>query len=214
MPDADPEMAADGIVASFTGCAGQRCMAASVLLAVGETDHILEKIKERAGQIVLAENMGAIITRESVDRLNKAVDDAEAAGVRIALDGRAPTPPAGYERGFWFAPTLLDGCTQESEVAKVELFGPVLTVIRCENLSEALAIENRSEYGNAASIFTQSGSVADRFAGEAKAGMVGVNIGVPVPREPFPLGEFKRRSLVRVISRVRAVSTFGRTRKS
>ncbi len=188
MPDADPEMAADGIVASFTGCAGQRCMAASVLLAVGDTDHILDKIRERASNIVLAQDMGAIITRESVARLNEAVDAAEASGVQIKLDGRRPAAPDGYDDGFWFAPTLLDGCVQDSDAARVELFGPVLTVIRCENLSEALAIENSSEYGNAASVFTQSGAVAERFAGEAQAGMVGVNIGVPVPREPFSFG--------------------------
>ena len=188
MPDADPDMAADGIVASFTGCAGQRCMAASVLLAVGDTDHILDKVRERAGKIVLAQDMGAIITRESVARLNEAVDAAESAGAKVTLDGRRPTAPEGYEDGFWFAPTLLDECTQKSDAAKVELFGPVLTVIRCENLSEALAIENSSDYGNAASVFTQSGAVAERFAAEAQAGMVGVNIGVPVPREPFSFG--------------------------
>ena len=188
MPDAEPEMAASGIVASFTGCAGQRCMAASVLLAVGETDHILDKIKEKAASIKLVDDMGAIITRESMERLNTAVDAAEAEGVEIALDGRRPVAPEGYEEGFWFAPTLLDKCKHDSDVAKVELFGPVLTVIRCANLSEALQIENSSEYGNAASIFTQSGGVAERFAAEAQAGMVGVNIGVPVPREPFSFG--------------------------
>ena len=163
-------------------------MAASVLLAVGETDHILDKIRERAAKIVLAEDMGAIITRESVRRLNEAVDAAQAAGVNVVLDGRSPVAPEGYDGGFWFAPTLLDGCDKDSEAAKVELFGPVLTVIRCENLSEALAIENSSEYGNAASVFTQSGAVAERFSNEAQAGMVGVNIGVPVPREPFSFG--------------------------
>ena len=188
MPDAEPEMASSGIVASFTGCAGQRCMAASVLLAVGDTDHILDKIKEKAAGIKLADDMGAIITQESMTRLNEAVDKAEADGVEVSLDGRRPAAPEGYEDGFWFAPTLLDKCKPDSSVAQVELFGPVLTVIRCENLSEALQIENSSEYGNAASIFTQSGGVAERFAAEAQAGMVGVNIGVPVPREPFSFG--------------------------
>lgn len=188
MPDADPEMAADGILASFTGCAGQRCMAASVLLAVGDTDHIISKIKERAGNMKLADNMGAIITRESVDRLNQAVDSAESAGSKIILDGRRPEAPEDYENGFWFGPTMLDECAPDAEVSRTELFGPVLTIIRCKNLSEALAIENSSEYGNAASVFTQSGAVAERFAQEAQAGMVGVNIGVPVPREPFSFG--------------------------
>ena len=188
MPDANPEMAADGIVASFTGCAGQRCMAASVLLAVGDTEHILSQIKERAAGLKLSDNMGAIITQESVDKLNQAVDKAESAGTKILLDGRRPQAPTDYKNGFWFAPTILDEVSRDAEVSQTELFGPVLTIIRCENLSEALEIENGSEYGNAASVFTQSGAVAERFAQEAQAGMVGVNIGVPVPREPFSFG--------------------------
>lgn len=188
MPDADPKVAAPGIVASFTGCAGQRCMAASVLLAVGDTDAIIEKIRESAAAMTLGQDMGAIITPESVGTLTRAVDEAEAAGGTVLLDGRSPAAPANYENGYWFSPTILDQCAPGSNVSQIELFGPVLTIVRCENLSEALAIEAASEYGNAASVFTQSGSVAERVAMEARAGMVGVNVGVPVPREPFSFG--------------------------
>ena len=188
MPDADEDMAVNGILASFTGCAGQRCMAASVLIAVGDSDRIVEKVAEHARRMTLGADMGAIITRESVSRLEHAVTGAVEDGATLLVDGRNPAGPAGCEDGYWFAPTIVDGVASDSRAAKEELFGPVLTVVRCETLSEALAIEQSSTYGNAAAVFTQSGAVAERVAREASAGMVGVNVGVPVPREPFSFG--------------------------
>jgi malonate-semialdehyde dehydrogenase (acetylating)/methylmalonate-semialdehyde dehydrogenase len=191
MPDADPEMAAQGIADSFTGCAGQRCMAASVLLSVGapqDNDAILEKLSAKVAAVRLGEDMGALITRESRDRLTAAIERAAREGAEIRVDGRKQAAPAGAEGGNWLAPTLLDRVRPGTEAACDELFGPVLSIVRVANLSDALAIEASNPYGNAASVFTSSGAVAERVAHEARAGMIGVNIGVPVPREPFSFG--------------------------
>ncbi|OUR98604.1 methylmalonate-semialdehyde dehydrogenase (acylating) [Halobacteriovorax marinus] len=188
LPDADVEMAGAGIADSFTGCAGQRCMAASVLLAVGDSEKQIEAIIERAKTASLGNNMGAIITKDQVDFLNSAIDKAEKAGAKILLDGRNPKAAEGYEGGYWLGPTILDNVDPESEASKVELFGPIISIIRCKNISKALEIENANEYGNAASVFTSNGSLAEMVASAASAGMVGINIGVPVPREPFSFG--------------------------
>ncbi|HUP56966.1 MAG TPA: CoA-acylating methylmalonate-semialdehyde dehydrogenase [Bdellovibrionota bacterium] len=191
MPDADPEMASRGITDSYTGCAGQRCMAASVLLAVGDPnliDPILEQIVAKSRQIKLGSDMGALITRESRDKLAQAIDRAKSAGARVLLDGREAPAPSEFKGGNWLAPTILDGVKPGSEAACDELFGPILSVIRVRTLSEALAIQNQSKYGNAASVFTSSGAIAQRVSEESHAGMIGINIGVPVPREPFSFG--------------------------
>ena len=188
LPDADPEMAGIGIADSFTGCAGQRCMAASVLLAVGDVQKQLEKIKERAQSTMCANNMGAIITKEQVAFLNQAIEEAVADGAKILLDGRAGNPGGVYEAGHWLAPTILDNVKPGSKAASDELFGPILSIIRCKNISEAISIENSCGYGNAASVFTNNGALAEKITSAAAAGMVGINIGVPVPREPFSFG--------------------------
>jgi malonate-semialdehyde dehydrogenase (acetylating)/methylmalonate-semialdehyde dehydrogenase len=188
LPDADPVMAGTGISDSFTGCAGQRCMAASVLLAVGDTDKQIEKIVERAKSQTLGESMGAIITKEQVEFLNGAIDRAVKDGATLLLDGREVNRPAGMENGFWLGPTILDNVKPGSEAATIELFGPVISIIRTSNITEAMDIENSVEYGNACSVFTESGMLAEEVVKRASAGMVGVNIGVPVPREPFSFG--------------------------
>jgi malonate-semialdehyde dehydrogenase (acetylating)/methylmalonate-semialdehyde dehydrogenase len=188
LPDANLDLSGAGISDSFTGCAGQRCMAASVLLAVGNVDEHIRRIVERAGSLQLGRDMGAIITKEQVSFLKEAIGRAEKAGARLLLDGRKAKAPQGMEEGNWIGPTVLDQVQPGSEAASVELFGPILSVVRCKDLSEALAIEASSEYGNACSVFTSSGPLAERVAREATAGMVGVNVGVPVPREPFSFG--------------------------
>jgi len=188
LPDADGILAGIGIADSFTGCAGQRCMAASVLLAVGNCAPIIEKIKERAAAMVLGESMGAIISSEQRDFLNAAIARAEAAGAKILLDGRRPQAPQGMQGGYWLAPTILDHVPAAGEAAQVELFGPILSIIRCQTISQAIAIENSSAYGNAAAVFTSNGALADKVVAALQAGMVGINIGVPVPREPFSFG--------------------------
>lgn len=188
VPDADPQIAVEGILASFTGCAGQRCMAASLLIAVGNVDHIIDALTEKAKKLVLAEQMGAIINRESCDRITAAIAKAQSEGATLRVDGRNPKTPPDFQRGSWLSPTIIDNAEVVMECAQCELFGPVLTVVRVKSLDEALQIDAANPYGNAVSVFTTSGAVARHVADRAGAGMIGVNIGVPVPREPFSFG--------------------------
>ncbi|MGA9524894.1 MAG: aldehyde dehydrogenase family protein [Myxococcaceae bacterium] len=188
LPDADPELTAQGISDSFTGCAGQRCMAASVLVAVGKVDHLIEQIVERARSQRLGDTMGAIISAQQVDFLHTAIARAEAEGARILLDGRKVTPPEGFAGGNWLGPTIIDGVRPGSEASTRELFGPVLSIVRVNTLDEALALDASSDFGNATSVFTSSGAAAEEVARRSESGMIGVNIGVPVPREPFSFG--------------------------
>lgn len=188
LPDANAELSGPGISDSFTGCAGQRCMAASVVLAVGDVSTHIEKIVKRAASLELGKDMGAIITREQAAFLREAIGRAEKAGARLLLDGRKAKAPPGMDEGNWLGPTVLDNVQPGSEAATIELFGPILSIVHCKDLTEAMKIENGVEYGNACSVFTSSGPLADRVAREASTGMVGVNVGVPVPREPFSFG--------------------------
>lgn len=191
VPDADPAVTVRGVVDSFTGCAGQRCMAASLLVAVGDVEPLLEKITAAAQSLTIGSGMGAIIDRNAHSRITGIIGKAREDGAEIRLDGRKIQPPKGYERGNWLGPTIIDRATPQMECATREIFGPVLTIVRVKTLSEALALEAKSEYGNATSIFTTSGAVAKLVAESATSGMVGVNIGVPVPREPFSFGGTK-----------------------
>jgi malonate-semialdehyde dehydrogenase (acetylating)/methylmalonate-semialdehyde dehydrogenase len=190
-PDADEDLTVKAVLDSFTGCAGQRCMAGSVLVTVGEASKVTAKIAEAAANLKLGQDMGALIDRGSRERLVRAIAKAEAEGATLLADGRATPAPAGYEGGNWLAPTVIDHVRPDMECATTELFGPLLTAIRVNTLDEALAIERASRYGNATSIFTQSGSVARFVAARASNGMVGVNVGVPVPRDPFSFGGTK-----------------------
>jgi len=192
VPDADEAIATSGVVASFTGCAGQRCMAASLLLAVGPVDHLIAKIAESAEALKPGDCLGAIIDRAAYERICNAIDIAAQDGAKILVDGRSAKAPVGYEGGIWLGPTIIDRANIDMECAQLEIFGPVLTIVRVNSLSEALAIEARSQYGNATSVFTTSGAVARQVAARASAGMVGINIGVPVPREPFSFGGTKQ----------------------
>jgi malonate-semialdehyde dehydrogenase (acetylating)/methylmalonate-semialdehyde dehydrogenase len=190
-PDASPELAISGIVASFTGCAGQRCMAGSLLVAVGECDALIDGIIDAARGLKLGHDVGAIIDQTSVKRLESAITRAHEEGAQLRLDGRAARAPAGYEGGSWLAPTVLDRVDPNSFCAKDELFGPVLSIVRVPTLQAAMEIEKKSPYGNATSVFTQSGAVARYVSDESSCGMIGVNVGVPVPREPFSFGGTK-----------------------
>jgi malonate-semialdehyde dehydrogenase (acetylating)/methylmalonate-semialdehyde dehydrogenase len=190
-PDADPAVAIDGIVSSFTGCAGQRCMAASVLVVVGESESMIPAIVERAAGMQLGRDMGALIDAAAIARLRGAIDRAIADGASMLLDGRLAIAPQGYEDGFWLGPTIIDNAKPTMQCACVELFGPVLSIVRVQTLEEALALDAATAYGNATSVFTSSGAVARYVADRSSSGMVGVNIGVPVPREPFSFGGTK-----------------------
>ena len=184
VPDADVALTAKNIVASATGCAGQRCMAASVLIVVGDCDAVLAAVAEEMQKIIPGQSMGGIISEAAQKRILGYLDRAEAAGAQLTVDGRKNLP----EQGFFVGPTLIDNVAPGSPWACDEIFGPVLTILRVATLDEALAIENTSPFGNACSIFTTSGAVARYVEEKASAGMIGVNIGVPVPREPFSFG--------------------------
>lgn len=187
LPDAHPEMTASNITASMSGCAGQRCMAASAMVAVGPLDLIIGKICEEAKKIIPGKNLGSVISKAAKERIERYITEAENAGAKVLVDGRNWTVE-GHENGFYVGPTVIDFVTPDMAIAKEEVFGPVLAIIRAKDIDEALDIENASNYGNAASVFTQSGGMARKVMENASAGMIGVNVGVPVPREPFSFG--------------------------
>ncbi len=187
LPDAIPGMTAQNVAASMSGCAGQRCMAASAMVAVGDVDPIIEKICEEARKIVPGKNLGAVINKASKERIEKYISEAEKQGAKILVDGRNAKVD-GKENGTYVGPTVIDYVKPDMSVAKEEIFGPVISIMRTKTVDEALAIENANPYGNAASVFTQNGGAARYIMERASAGMIGVNVGVPVPREPFPFG--------------------------
>jgi malonate-semialdehyde dehydrogenase (acetylating)/methylmalonate-semialdehyde dehydrogenase len=187
LPDAHPEMTASNVAASMSGCAGQRCMAGSTMVGVGAIDGIVAKIVEEAKKIVPGQNLGSVISREAKERIEQHIAEAEAAGAKVLLDGRNAVVP-GHEDGYYVGATVIDFVTPDMRIAQEEVFGPVLAIMRTNTLDEALAIENANPYGNAAAVFTASGSSARYVMDHANAGMIGVNIGVPVPREPFSFG--------------------------
>ncbi|MGB3153159.1 MAG: CoA-acylating methylmalonate-semialdehyde dehydrogenase, partial [Chitinophagaceae bacterium] len=187
LPDAVPGMTAQNVAASMSGCAGQRCMAASAMIGVGNVDSIIEKICEEARKIIPGENLGAVISKESKERIERYIGEAERDGAKILVDGRHTTVK-GKENGTYVGPTVIDYVTPGMSVAKEEIFGPVISIMRTNTVDEALAIENANPYGNAASVFTQNGGLARYIIDHASAGMIGVNVGVPVPREPFSFG--------------------------
>ncbi len=187
MPDADREMTSSNVVASMSGCAGQRCMAASVMVAVSKTDHIIDRMVEHARAIVPGRDIGPVISAAARQRIETYIAEAEAAGAKVLVDGRSAVVK-GKENGYFIGPTIIDHVTPDMRIAQDEVFGPVLVIIRASNVDEALKVENASPYGNAASVFTESGGTARYVMEHASAGMVGVNVGVPVPREPFSFG--------------------------
>jgi malonate-semialdehyde dehydrogenase (acetylating)/methylmalonate-semialdehyde dehydrogenase len=187
LPDADLEMTATNVVDSMAGCAGQRCMAASVMVGVDKVDHIVDRMVEYAKTLIPGENLGSVISAAAKERIEGYIDQAEKDGAKILIDGRGATV-AGKEGGYYVGPTILDYVTTDMSVAREEIFGPVISIIRAKDVAEALEFENGSNYGNAAAVFTQSGKMAKEIMDKASAGMIGVNIGVPVPREPFSFG--------------------------
>ncbi len=187
LPDALPDMTAQNVAASMSGCAGQRCMAASAMIGVGNVDSIIEKICAEARKMVAGENLGAVINKASQERIEQYINEAEQQGAKILVDGRN-AKVIGKENGTYVGPTVIDYVTPQMSVATEEIFGPVIAIMRTNTVEEALAIENANPYGNAASVFTQNGAMARYIMDKASAGMIGVNVGVPVPREPFSFG--------------------------
>ena len=187
MPDAEPEMTSSNVVASMSGCAGQRCMAASVMMAVGSSQHIIDRMVDVVRAMVPGVHVGPVISKEAKARIESYITEAEKMGAKVLVDGRGYVVQ-GKESGFYVGPTLIDFVTPDMKIAQEEVFGPVMVIIRAKNVEEAVDVQKRSHYGNAASVFTESGGVARYVMENASAGMVGVNVGVPVPREPFGFG--------------------------
>ncbi|MFN0280323.1 MAG: CoA-acylating methylmalonate-semialdehyde dehydrogenase [Pyrinomonadaceae bacterium] len=187
LPDANPSMTATNVTASMSGCAGQRCMAASAMLAVGNVDRIIDQICVEARKVVPGKNLGAVISKAAKIRIEDYISEAERNGAKILVDGRGAIVE-GRENGTYVGPTVIDHVKPDMSVATEEIFGPVISIMRTDTLDEAIKIENDNPYGNAAAVFTQSGGLARYVMEHASAGMIGVNIGVPVPREPFSFG--------------------------
>jgi len=187
MPDAEPEMTSSNVVASMSGCAGQRCMAASVMMAVGNSQHIIDRMVSVMRAMVPGVHVGPVISAAAKARIESYITEAEKMGAKVLVDGRGYVVN-GKENGYYVGPTLIDFVTPEMKIAQEEVFGPVMVIIRAKDVDEALDVQKRSHYGNAASVFTESGGVARYVMENASAGMVGVNVGVPVPREPFGFG--------------------------
>lgn len=187
LPDADVEQTAVNVVGSMAGCAGQRCMAAATMVCVGETQHIVDQVCEQARTMIPGETLGPVISAAAKDRIESFITEAEQAGAEVLIDGRNTVVP-GREGGFFLGATVLDGVTSDMRIAQEEVFGPVLSIMRTSDVDEAVAIENSSPFGNAAAVYTRSGSQARAVAQKASAGMIGVNVGVPVPLEPFGFG--------------------------
>lgn len=187
LPDAHVQRTAENVVASMAGCAGQRCMAAASLLAVGKVDPVIEQVCAEARKMIPGENLGPVISAAAKARIERYITEAVEQGATLLVDGRGASVP-GSEEGFYLGATVLDHVRPEMRIAQEEVFGPVLAIIRASDADEAIKIENNSPYGNACAIYTQSGGQARSLAERASAGMVGVNIGVPVPVEPFGFG--------------------------
>ncbi|KAF9189455.1 hypothetical protein BGZ51_009566 [Haplosporangium sp. Z 767] len=192
-PDCNVEMTSTDVVNSFSGCSGQRCMAATVLLTIGHQQELIDKIVAKSESLRAGSNageVGPVIDQASVDKITRYINEAEASGARILVDGRPWTKE--HNEGFWVGPTVILHTNKEDAALHDEIFGPVLSILAVETAEEALRIENANPYGNAACIYTNSGATADYFIKRFSAGMCGVNIGVAVPREPFSFGGWNK----------------------
>ncbi|MEU7184298.1 CoA-acylating methylmalonate-semialdehyde dehydrogenase [Streptomyces sp. NPDC045369] len=197
LPDADLDLAADSAINAAYGSAGERCMAVSVVVAVGDTaDPLIEKIKERAAALTIgpgddpASEMGPLITKAHRDKVASYVSGAAAQGADVVVDGTDFTV-AGHENGHWIGVSLLDNVTPEMDAYRDEIFGPVLSVVRVGTYDAAISLMNSSPWGNGTAIFTRDGGAARRFQLEVEAGMVGVNVPIPVPVGYHSFGGWK-----------------------
>jgi malonate-semialdehyde dehydrogenase (acetylating)/methylmalonate-semialdehyde dehydrogenase len=197
LPDADPDFASEHLVAAAFGSAGERCMAISAAIAVGRGgDAIVEAVTDRAATVRVGpgrdpnSEMGPVITREARERIIGLIDTGEKQGARLAVDGRALVVK-GHERGFFVGPTVIDRVTAEMDVYREEIFGPVLSIVRCATIDEAIHLINSNPFGNGTAIFTSSGESARRFQRGVKVGMIGINVPLPVPMAYYSFGGWK-----------------------
>jgi len=189
VPDCDSAMAARDVVASFAGCCGQRCMAASALILVGDCGDVLNHVVSAAAELQRGQapgQVGPLIDAIAQQRTLQYINEAEQRdGAKVLLDGRSW---ASITPGNWMGPTILLHKNKTDRALLDEIFGPVLSIIQVDTWEEAIEIENANPYGNAACIYTERGAVAEWFTSRFRAGILGVNIGIPVPREPFSFG--------------------------
>ena len=197
LPDADPQFTVNATAESAFGCAGQRCLAASLTLTVGGARHwFTEAIADTATDRVVGNGleegveMGPVITAESRKRIEGLIQAGADEGAQILVDGRYPSIPGGGNGNF-IRPTILNGLNPEGEIAKTEIFGPVLGLIHVETIDDAIELINSGSYGNMACLFTQSGASARKFRYEAEIGNIGINIGVAAPMAFFPFSGWK-----------------------
>ena len=200
LADADMEAAVDALVAAGYGSAGERCMAVSAVVAVGDVgdgDRLVAAIAERAGSLRTGpgidpdSDMGPLITRAHRDRVAGYLDAAAAEGATVVLDGRGVSVPGGAD-GFFLGPSLVDRVGPEMTVYRDEVFGPVLSVLRADTVDEAISLVNANPYGNGAAIFTRDGAAARRFRRDVQVGMVGINVAIPVPMAYYSFGGWKQ----------------------
>ena len=197
LPDADMDMATQIISDSAFGCAGQRCLAVSVAVTVGEAQKTFrDSITNAASKLRVGNGledgvqMGPVITRQSKDRVESLINAGEKQGAKVLIDGRNSRVPK-HESGNFVTPTILDGLPASSDLTDTEIFGPVLSLVHADDIDQALDFLNHSAFGNQASLFTSSGSAARRFRYEAPAGNIGINIGVAAPMAYFPFSGWK-----------------------
>ena len=198
MPDANLDQAVDGIMGAAYGSAGERCMAVSVAVAVGEiADQLVENIHKKAESLIVApwtdssSEMGPVISKEHKIKIEEYIGSGVKEGAKLVLDGRN-LKIQGYENGYFVGPTLFDNVTKEMKIYKEEIFGPVLSVIRAKNYDEALNLVNEHAFGNGTSIYTSDGEVSRHFTTNCKIGMVGVNVPIPVPMAFHSFGGWKQ----------------------
>jgi malonate-semialdehyde dehydrogenase (acetylating)/methylmalonate-semialdehyde dehydrogenase len=197
LPDADVDYASDHLVAAAFGSAGERCMAISAAVTVGDAgDSILDAVVAKAGKVRVGpgrdadSEMGPVVTAAARDRITGLIGRGEEQGARLAVDGRGYRV-AGHENGFWVGPTVIDQVTTEMDVYREEIFGPVLSVVRATTVDEAIALVNANPYGNGTAIFTSSGEAARRFQRGVTVGMIGINVPIPVPMAYYSFGGWK-----------------------
>lgn len=197
LPDADLEFASEHLVSAAFGSAGERCMAISAAVAVGDSgDRLLDIIERKASEVQVgpgddpASDMGPVVTPQARDRIVNMIGTGETQGATVAVDGRGHSIP-GYEDGFFVGPTVIDYVKPEMNVYQDEIFGPVLSVLRLDAVEDAIRLINENQYGNGTAIFTSNGAHARKFQREVKAGMVGINVPIPVPMAYYSFGGWK-----------------------
>jgi malonate-semialdehyde dehydrogenase (acetylating)/methylmalonate-semialdehyde dehydrogenase len=196
LPDADLDLAADAAVNAGYGSAGERCMAISVVVAVGPVaDDLVDRIAARTKTLRIGDgtrgtDMGPLVTLAHRDRVASFIEAGDEAGAKLVIDGRE-SPVDGEDNGFWLGPTLFDHVTADMSIYTEEIFGPVLSVVRAETYDEAVELVNANPYGNGVAIFTKDGGAARKFEVDVEVGMIGVNVPIPVPMAYYSFGGWK-----------------------